>query len=260
MPMKTINRALFAAFLMASDAVMPAENSFSLTLGMDYSTGRYGARQSTDIWYLPLTAKYATGPWILGLTLPYIRITGPGNVVGAAGDAVQTGPEEGKIRRTASGEGDIQAAASYNIYRNAAQNLLLDVTARAKLATADAAQGLGTGENDYSLQADLIWLHDTWAGFVSLGRRKMGDPQGTDFRNPWFGSVGATYSPRFPARLGVAYEMRQPVIAGGSMKSELMVFASHRLTPILTLQAYVVKGFTDGSPDRGGGATISRQF
>jgi hypothetical protein len=68
---KHVVPATIAAFLSTSGlavAQQPApaapasvwSGSFSLTTGVDYSTGKYGGTSSTDIIYVPLTGKLET--------------------------------------------------------------------------------------------------------------------------------------------------------------------------------------------------------
>lgn len=258
--MKHITTPRLIALLIATSVPAPAAGSgIGLSAGMAYSTGHYGARQATDIWYLPVTARYDAEPWILQLTLPYVWITGPANVVGGGDHAVQITPD-GETRRSASGPGDVVAAGTRNLYRDTEHGLLLDLTGKVKFATADADKGLGTGKDDVSLQADMSRQDGAWILFASLGRRRMGDPAGTDFRNPWFGSLGAGYSPGEASQFGAVYETRQRVIEGGARSSELMAFAAYKLAPAHTLQGYVVKGDSDASPDWGAGVFVNSHF
>src|SRR4051812_435575 len=88
--MTTPARSALATALLAA-AIQPAlgaEGLTTLSVGADYTTGKYGASDSTDILYIPFTGKYEVGPWTAKLVVPWIRITGPGNVVGAPGDTV----------------------------------------------------------------------------------------------------------------------------------------------------------------------------
>ncbi|MFZ2855605.1 MAG: hypothetical protein WAZ34_16030 [Rhodocyclaceae bacterium] len=261
--MKPINMPVVCALLIvASGPALAGDNAFSLSAGMEYSTGNYGAQESTDIQYFPVTGKYQAGPLILKLMVPYVSITGPANVIGGLGNVMPVATAGGGTppRRSASGQGDVVAAGSYNVYQNGATGLLLDLTGKVKFATADDSKGLGTGKNDFSLQADVVKQRGAWMLFGSLGWRKMGDPDGSDFKDPWFGSAGASYGLNAATQLGALYETRQSVIDGGAKLSELMLFASYQLAPSYTLQGYVIKGFTDGSPDWGGGTVLNRHF
>jgi hypothetical protein len=91
----------------------PVRRTGRLTLssGFDFSTGNYGSSGTTQIAYAPFSVKYAPDPFVLKLTIPYIRITGPGNVVGVDGVLLTGGSEK---RRLGTGEfdGTLQVEAS----------------------------------------------------------------------------------------------------------------------------------------------------
>src|SRR5437764_8948928 len=110
-----MKHALFVAVtcVAALPAVSQADG-ITLGTGFDYTSGSYGASQKTDILYVPFYARYETGRALFRLTVPYVRITGPGNVLGAGADRV-TIPGRAGARRTESGLGDIVASAFYNV-------------------------------------------------------------------------------------------------------------------------------------------------
>lgn len=56
-------------------------DGFSASIGGDYSTGKYGASESTDVFYMPLQLSYDNGSMTFKLNVPYIRVTGPGDFV-----------------------------------------------------------------------------------------------------------------------------------------------------------------------------------
>lgn len=257
-PLKT--SVLFALLIVLLGPAMASESSFSLSAGMEYSSGTYGAQESTDIQYFPLTGRYQAGPVTLKLMIPYIRITGPSTVVGGPGSALQIITTGGGERRSASGQGDVVATGTYDVYQDMGNGLLLELTGKVKFATADDTKGLGTGKNDFSIQTDAIKQSGSWTLFGSLGWLKMGDPVGIDFKDTWFGSVGAGYGLNAVTQLGAAYETRQRVIDGGVKLSQMTVFATYKLASTYTLQGYVIKGFSDGSPDWGAGAVLNRDF
>ena len=57
-------------------------NGLSLSGGMDFTTGNYGGSSATDIWYAPFTARYDYKKFSFRTTIPYLNLTGPGNVLG----------------------------------------------------------------------------------------------------------------------------------------------------------------------------------
>ncbi len=96
----------------SSSAAVPG-GTLSLSAGVDYSTGKYGDTSSTDILYLPLAAKYERDKWIFKLTVPFIRVTGPGNVVRDIG---RVADRPAGARRTEEGLGDLVLGVTRNIY------------------------------------------------------------------------------------------------------------------------------------------------
>lgn len=66
-----------------------AKDKIILSAGMDYSQGNYGATSDTQIWYMPFSVKLEKPKIAYTLTIPYIKIIGSANVIGA--DAVPSG-------------------------------------------------------------------------------------------------------------------------------------------------------------------------
>jgi hypothetical protein len=186
-----------------------------------------------------------------------VWITGPANVVG--GDGIVVLPGQNVPQRTVSGFGDVVASAFYNVLGPDAP-LLLDLGGKIKFGTADEAEGLGTGKNDFSLQVDAFKVIGSFTPFATLGYRWYGDPPGVDLHNVVYGSVGTSYRISGSTTAGFVYDFRDRIAAGGARVSELMGFVSQKFSPTWKLQLYVVKGFTDASPDAGGGAVLAYSF
>jgi hypothetical protein len=258
--MNVIRCALAAALIAIPHAAsLAADGQFDLTAGAEYTTGKYGGTQSTDIFFVPVTGKYETGPWLFKLMVPYIRITGPGNVIGAGDDRLVREGGTAAAIRTDSGLGDVVASAFYNVLSGRNAQLGLDVGAKIKFGTADSPT-LGTGENDFSLQADVFKPIGAFTTFGTLGYRWYGDPPGLDLRNVFFGAVGVGYKVSQPTTVGLAYDFREPISAGGSRVSELSAYISQRLSGGWKAQYYAIIGFSDASPDYGIGLTFNYTF
>jgi hypothetical protein len=250
--------ALTSAALAAFSPACFAEG-LTLGAGAEYSSGKYGGTEKTEIWYVPFTAKYETGPWALRLAVPYIRITGPGNVVGAGADRVVL-PNVSTARRTDSGLGDVVGSAFYNLLNDKSSGLGMDIGAKVKLPTADKDKGLGTGKADYSLQADFFKPIDALTLFGSVGHRWYGDPAGVDLKNVFYGSVGGSYRMSGDTSVGLAYDYRPRIVSGGGEVSEATAFVSQRISSNTKLQFYGVAGFGKASPDFGIGAVLNYGF
>jgi hypothetical protein len=239
-------------------AAFAADGLLTINAGVDYTSGNYGQSETTNVLALSLGAKYEIGRWTYKASLPWLRISGPSNVVGVGSDSVVLPGFAGE-RRSVSGMGDVVAAASYNLLGSGAP-LILDVGGKIKFGTADEGRGLGTGKNDYSLQADVFKPLGDLTPFATLGYRWYGDPAGIDLRNAFYASLGAAYRESALTTVGVAYDFRQSIVAGGAQVRELTGFLSHRLDREWKVQLYLLKGFADASPDAGAGAVLGYSF
>lgn len=226
----------------------------TVSLGADYSSGKYGGSESTEILYIPMILKYETGPWIGKLTIPYIRITGPGDVVpdlGRVGTFTRT-------RQTEQGLGDITASLTRAVYSD--QRVLLDATGKIKFATADEDKFLGTGENDYAAHLDAYFLHGRLTPLATLGYKVLGDPPGRKLDNVIYASAGFTYKVDPKISAGMIYDYRERSTPTNTARRELMVFATHKLQPDWSLQTYAVRGFSDDSADWGVGVIVGHAY
>lgn len=252
---KTICAGLLAGFF-AMTAVPGQAGQFSLTTGLDYSSGKYGGTQATDTLYIPFIGKYEEGLWTYKLTVPYVRVTGTGSVVRDVG-AFRTAAA---TRTTESGLGDVVAAVTRNVYDSGASGTLLDLTGKVKFATADDKKGLGTGKNDYAVQLDAYQSAGKVTLLGTVGYKVLGDPAGIPLDNVWYGTAGVSGKVSAETSGGVMLDVRQKASATGSPQRELTAYISHKYSKEWKSQAYVVKGFADGSPDWGAGAMVTRSF
>ena len=248
---------LVALSLVAASA-WAADGQLTGSVGMEYTSGKYGQSTATDILYIPASVGYEADKYRLKLTVPYIRVKGPGTVI----------PGIGPTRRgtaaapttTESGLGDIVASGSYNVYDNGTRGTLIDLTAKVKLGTADETKNLGTGENDYSFQVDAYQLSGNTTWFGTLGYTFLGSPPGVTLDNVAYLSFGGSYRFRPDTSAGASFYLRDKPTPGGSEQQELTGFLTRDLNRDMKVQVYALLGFADGSPDYGMGAVLSRRF
>jgi hypothetical protein len=242
----------------AAETASAQSGGFSLTAGIDYSTGKYGGTSSTDILYVPLIGKYETDKWVFKLTVPYIMVSGPGNVVRDVGIIESKTPH---ARQTESGLGDIVLGVSRNLVDIASTGTLIDLTGKIKFGTADAGKALGTGENDYAAQVDVTQrVMTALSVFGSLGYKIVGSPSGADLRNVVYGEAGAVFKVNPGTAVGAYLDASQaPSPASGPVR-EVTAYLSQALAQRWKLQVYGVHGFANGSPDWGGGAMATYRF
>lgn len=251
---------LYAVAVLTALPALPAgAGDLTFSSGLDYSSGRYGASQSTEIWYVPLTAKYETGASTFKLTLPYVRIRAPGggSLIGvdAQGRPIYDGTG---AKSSQEGQGDVVASYSHSLFAQPVKGFLLDLAGKVKLGTADAGKGLGTGENDYTVLADLYYLAGAWTPFATVSYRVTGDPAGRNLKNVWGGTLGLGYKQSAGNSLGLMWDSRQASSATGVSSNEATAYWVHKFGGGMKLQAYAVKGFSNGSADWGLGAMFSK--
>ncbi len=241
-----------------------AEGKLNLSVGSEYTSGKYGATTSTNVWFFPVTASYQLDHASFSLTVPYVIITGSSVGIATIGNQIQmNGGLSGSSstsRRMTAGLGDVVLATTQNIYTNTERDWALDLAGNIKFGTANSTKGLGTGKNDYSVQAEFSKYFERTDLFGTVGWRKMGNPDGIVFNNPWFTSVGAGYSLTPTTRIGLAYDFRQSLIDGTANFSELLAFVNYSVSDQSRVQMYLLKGYTDNSPDFGMGATLNLSY
>jgi hypothetical protein len=249
----------------ASEAWAVDGESFSFAGGFDYSTGSYGSGTTTSIFSIPVIGTYKTGLWMFNLTVPYVWISGNGSVVPGMGGSMPglSGGVSGmgsmrSANTTQSGLGDVVAAATYNIYSEIENADKVDITGKVKLSTADT--GLGTGENDYAAQVDIYQAFDHFTAMVSLGYLVLGNPPGGNLNNAAYGIAGA-YS-QFSGQIGGGAEIRisQKYSDTTSGQGELTAYLNRKFGKGQYIRGYVLKGFSDGSPDFGFGLLVSSEL
>lgn len=229
---------------------------YRVGLGMDYTSGSYGDDEKTEILYMPLTMQAQDGPWTVKAVVPWLHVAGPAIILdGADGGSVGT-----RTTDSASGMGDLSLSLMYSFEQLYDRGLFVDVTARAKVPTASLDAGLGTGEADAGLQLDLAQTVGQLIPFATLGYKWTGVPDGFDLRNTIYGSVGLQYSWSDTVATGVSYDYRQSSLRGAADPQEGLAYLNIRFTDEWSVNIYSVLGFSENSPDAGGGVAFVYRF
>ena len=250
--------ALFGCLILLQSVAAAEEGApiVSLSTGVDFATGTYGGDVDIEDTYIPLAATVDVGRLAFRLTVPYLSVTAPeGTVFDPDGIPL---PGSGDLV-TEAGLGDIIGSVTlYDIINNRKLGFAMDLTGKVKFATANDDKGLGTGEADYSVQADFYKFMGDFTLLGSVGYKYRGDPADIDLDNVLMASAGGVYkfSPDF--RGGLFFDYRESAISGSDSIQELTVFVSRRLTDDWKLQFFVMTGFTDSSLDWGGGFQVKR--
>lgn len=250
---------LLGCVIMLQGVTATAQDSdpkFTLSTGVDFTSGTYGGDVDIQDTYIPLTATVDYGRVAFRLTVPYLSVEAPeGTIFDPGGEPL---PGSGALT-TESGLGDIIGSVTFFDVINSQQlGLAMDLTGKVKFATADEDKGLGTGESDYSVQADFYKFVDDFTLLSSVGYKFRGDPTGLDLNDVFMASLGATYKFTPDVNGGLFFDYRESSISGSDSIQELSAFVSRRVSENWRLQVYGLTGFTDSSPDWGGGLQIKR--
>lgn len=243
------------ALALALGCASAAAQSVSWITGVEYTSGEYGGSETIEDIYVPLTGQIDTGRASFALTVPYLSVRAPsGTLVSEPGTEPVTGTGE---MTTESGLGDIIAVATiYDVFYSSRLDVAIDLTGRIKFGTADEEKGLGTGEQDYTVQADVFKFYDRLTLFGSAGYKFRGDPDAYELEDVLLGSVGGVYNSGNATRVGFAFDYRESSLPGGDALSELSAFLARELSEQLRLEFYLIKGFSDSSPDWGAGLML----
>ncbi len=233
-------------------SVYAAEADLSVSFGAEYTTGSYGTSTDTNIWYFPVSLKYQTAADSLALTVPYVSVEGSGSVV--AGERAMRRNVSSSSSYTKSGLGDIILVGSHKISETSSSRM--DLTGKIKFGTADEKYNLGTGEDDVSMQLDMEKYLDSNSVYGTVGYKILGDPPSVNFRNVLYGSLGLSHKLDAVQTVGMEWYAQQAALSGGPASSELTLYLGNKVDKKTKVTGYLLKGFSDGSPDWGLGIVL----
>lgn len=232
------------------------DGEWAFSTGFDYSSGDYGGDPvDTDITFIPFTTSYKTGRWKFKATIPWVRIIGPGTVVGAGDGGVVIGnSNNGQATRTnESGLGDIWLSGTYESQLVPPELFYLDLTGKIKLPTADEDKGLGTGETDYTLQADLFKPLGQFTPFATVAYKIKGDPSGVNLDNVFYLSGGTDFRVSDTSNIGASLDYQEASTSASDDSLDLFAYLNQKIDSNWSYTLYGYKGLQDGSPDFGMG-------
>ncbi len=250
-----LNTLAVLILLMLFNTAVADVGTLKFSTGAEYTTGDFGGTESIDQWYVPFTARYTVEKYVLRLTVPYLQVTAPTGTVISDGIVL---PGSGE-RTTESGFGDVVAGVTYRDALNSesASDIALDITAKVKFGTADESKGLGTGEDDFILQAELYKYYRQFSIFGTLGYKLRGNPSGINLSNSLLGLAGVNYRVSPFVKTGVDLYFQESSISGVDDQVELSAFLGYERSKKQYLQGYMIKGLSDASPDWGVGVLLT---
>lgn len=247
-----------------------AQPSIQFSIGLESVADNTNPGQEIHQQSLPLTLTYESGRSVFEVSLPYLQRTAP------SGKVAKSHHHDSKIENAttagaptpivgSSGLGDITASFEYRMLDQATAPLSLSVKGEVKLATADAAAGLGTGVNDYFGEFGISRSWGDLALDASLGYAVLGSPgnvriedvqQSLYFNNIFYGSAGLTWHWSNALESGLTLALGQPSEAGGTGQRDLALALKYRFTPYTALHLEASKSLIPGVISTVGSATL----
>jgi hypothetical protein len=156
--------------------------------------------------------------------------------------------------------GDLLVAASRNVFNGGTGGSLIQLTGKAKFATANSSKSLGTGKNDYAVESTLFKPFESLAAFGTLGYKNYGSPAAYKLNDVFYGSLGGNYKFNRDTNGGAMLFASQKVMANKSHRTEALIFVSRTLGRQWKTRGYLLKGFTNSVPNWGGGVLVDYLF
>lgn len=253
-----------------------AKTKLSITSGAHFLRGDYDNDVRTEMRYYPLTLKYRHGPWRYALTLAYLDIEGPRNLVAGVRGAINADPltSQAQAKRSESGIADILAKVSYTQSFASQQPLWGTAQLKLKHPAGDEKKGLSTGETDYSAQYEIMTLHGKWAPFATLGYKRRGDLHYTSFdqrdgisrqittnlQDGFYGSIGFTHLTGKTLSWGGFWDAREAANSENENPQEIILYGQYKAEKHWKLSAYAGAGLNDNSSDLLSGIQLTYEF
>lgn len=227
-------------------------NSFELSTGFDYSVGKYGAAVDTTVKDVPLEAKAQLGRLRLQASLPYVWITGPGQIVGG----VVVGSSTPGAVAERHGIGDLNLGAAYRLTTEHGALPMIELGGNVKLPTANTT--IGTGETDYGVNVALYKsVGPQITLFGSVGYSWLGSPAAYQLENGITAYGGLNVRPDPAVNVGASVSYREPVATGLQGQAVVSPYLTYRFSQRLGLTAYATAGLNDASPRVGAGVRLT---
>lgn len=259
-----ISLSMCCANLTVAQEPVAAPARHNLSIGGYYSSGDYGESQDTTIHYLPVSYDYTVSNWNLKVAIPYLEVSGAGNVlvnVGGVGTGDLSGLASSGDSSTSRGRGDTVLSATYQFPSFAEGMPFVDLGLEVKIPTADEKKALGTGKADYGLQLDLYQMLGNSTLFATAGYKFRGKSTlFNEMTNSAYVSFGLSRPLSQTWSYGLIYDYREAASETSKETHELLPYLSWMPAPGWSLMSYVVKGFTRDSADHALGMQLSYRW
>jgi hypothetical protein len=267
------------------------ERNWQISFTPSYSHGNFGTNTTSEFIYAPFSIRRLFSKGDISLVIPSVtaitdgRTTLVGNTAFRVDDNSGSNSGSGSgsddnCRRdnsgsgnnndvpcgtttriagqkvTTTGIGDVILRGRYYLVEEQDYVPLIAVTARLKLPTANASQGLGTGEFDHGYGIEMSKLiGQRWLVFFDGGYNFIGDPDLADgsgtlgLRNQYWWDVGTGYYVTQDWLASVYFEEYRALRAGLPNARDVFFSSNYRLSAAWRVNGGVAVGLSNGAPD-----------
>ena len=265
-----------------------SERNWQVGLTPSYSSGNFGTGITSEFVYVPLSIRRLFRDGDVTVVIPFVSVTSngtatlvggqptptlPGTCTKKSGTEIDTDkPECLALLRagqgvttgqkvTNSGLGDIILRGRYYIVEEKEYLPLIAVTAKIKVPTAAASQGLGTGALDHGYGIEMSKLiGEKWITFFDGGYNFIGDPDGRELQNQyWFDVGGGRYLTK-NFLLSVYYEEYRALVADRVNIRDVFFAFNYKASAAWRFNGGVLVGLSNGAPDYGVSLGTSYRF
>ena len=131
------------------------------------------------------------------------------------------------------------------------------MTARTKIATANASKGLSTGATDFAFYVDVSRQFDAWGPFVNFSYRVPGKPAFYSFNDAPSFSVGTSVELATISSPLRSYDFDGSISSSLADAQQLFGSVTWLATDEISLTAYAENGLSSGAPRVGTGLLMS---
>lgn len=222
---------------------------FRLVAGADHATGEF-AGQEYETQSVSVGVGVTSGRFDASVTVPYVSTSAPEDLIVSQGGLLGTPllasgqTETREVRR--SGLGDVSVQASYALPLG---DLNASVGGSVKLPTASREEGLGTGEVDLGLSANVSHRVGDLVPFAGVGYTIVGEPEGFDVRNTLAGTAGSHVLLGGSSALSLSYNYEQSRTRDIGDRQSVGVGFGTNVASNLRLGVEGSAGLTENAPD-----------
>jgi len=272
-----------AATLVLPCFVQAEEYPYSVGLGFEFYSGKYGTDIRTDSIYAPLTitaspterlglsieipfvyqsnrnvlSSVATGGMQGGRTMKQLAV-GPGGMPGPGSG--MTSPSSTSTNQSESGLGDITLKIGYLLVPETDLMPQIRPMAFVKFPTADENKALGTGEFDEGFSVEVSKWFGDWNPFAEAGYTVQGKSSQLPLKNYLTCNAGVGYQLAENFRPLLLVKGFTAPADGASGLLEVRLKLKYQATDRTGIEGYLAKGVTTNSPDYGTGLSVFYVF